>query len=140
MPTGKKSCSCPDCTALNKRVEKLTAELKTARNNLRGALQKAARDAKAWQAKLVIQAKRYDEKMKTAQQAAIMKHKLVWEKKIEAKKKAIASAIAAAEAKFEKVFAKKMQPVHKKALTKKATPKKPAAKKVVKKATTKRGK
>ena len=43
MPTGKKTKSVTP--ALSRRIVKLTAELKTARKNLRDAVRKAAREA-----------------------------------------------------------------------------------------------
>jgi len=114
MATGKKPSI--GCGAYVKRIEKLTAELKAVRKNLRDAVKKAARDAKSWQNKLTAQVKRYEAKLK---------------------KTALHKALVTTEAKFGKALVKKAQKKPKK----KAAPKKKVVKKAKpKKAAPKRAK
>jgi hypothetical protein len=136
MATGKKPTT--GCGAHVKRIEKLSAELKVARKNLRDAVKKAVRESKSWQGKLAAQVKRYEGKLKNAQHAAMKKYAAVYAKKEAAKKADLHKALVAAETKFEKAFVKKAKkkPKRKAAPKKKVVHKKKAApkKKVVKKA------
>jgi hypothetical protein len=131
MPTGKKPKTIPP--AVSRRIAKLTADLKTARRNLRAAVRK-----------LVVQNARWEAKLKKLEALAIQKCKAVCVKKAAAKKR----FLVAAETKFEKAFGKK-KPAKKakpkkaapkrKTVAKKAKPRKAVAKKAKpKKAATKR--
>lgn len=104
MPTGKKTKLTP---ALSRRIVKLTAELKTARKNLRHAVKKAARETNTLKRKLVAQNSRWETKLKKAGEVAMQKCTKLCEKKEMAKRKALHRAWVRAEAKFEKIYAKK---------------------------------
>jgi hypothetical protein len=124
MPTGKKPKLTP---ALSRRIAKLSAELKTARKNLRGAVKKAAKETNAWKRKLATQTSRLETKLKKAGAVAMQKSTKLFEKKEIAKRKALHRAWVRAEAKFEKIYAKKRP--KKKAKAKKAVSKKHPVKK-----------
>jgi|GEM_PF-5340788 len=127
MPTGIKTKSATP--ALSRRITKLTAELKTARKNLRVAVNKAVKEANVWKKKLAIQNSRWDAKLKKVEKIAFQKCAKFCAKKEIAKKKALHKAWMMAEAKFEKAYAKKGP--KKKVKAKKVTAKKAVEKAIV---------